>query len=96
MASGYWGIEPGTLDSHDQTLTIVLPPPHDDKDMAPVINLTFSKVITDESNAVITSLLNIFQGSDEVKFTITEIYAHEVRIFFFFFCVRLGWSVSTR
>ena len=48
----------------------------DAKDMASIPNLTFTRVFTEEDNAIIP--LNIFQGLDEEKLIITEIQAHEV------------------
>ena len=51
----------------------------DDKGMASVLNSTFSKVFTKESNTVIPTPLKIFQGPDEEKLVITEIQTNEVR-----------------
>ena len=54
----------------------------DDKDMASLLNSTFSRVFTDEDKADIPIYSNIiFQGPDEEKLIITEIQAHEVRKF---------------
>ena len=51
----------------------------DDKDMASILNSTFSSVFTEEGKADIPTPSNIFQGPDEEKLIITEIQAHEVR-----------------
>ena len=51
----------------------------DDKDMASILNSTFSKVFTEEGKTDIPIPSNIFQGPDEEKLIITEIQAHEVR-----------------
>ena len=51
----------------------------DDKDMASILNSTFSRVFTEEGKADISTLSDIFQGPDEEKLIITEIKAHEVR-----------------
>ena len=50
----------------------------DDKDMASIHNLTFSRVFTEKDKADIPTPLNMFQGYDEEKIIITEIQTHEV------------------
>ena len=47
--------------------------------MASILNLTFSRVFTEEDKALIPTSSNIFQGPGEEKLIITEIQAHEVR-----------------
>ena len=50
-----------------------------DKDMASILNSTFSSVFTEEDKTDIPTLSNIFPGPDEEKLIITKIQAHEAR-----------------
>ena len=50
----------------------------DDKNMASVLNATFSKVFTKENDRVLPTMPNIFQGCEEEKLTISEIETQEV------------------
>ena len=51
----------------------------DDKDMASILNSTFSSVFTEEDKTDISTPSNVFQGLDEERLITTEIQAHEVR-----------------
>ena len=54
-----------------------------DKDMASILNIMFSRVFTEEDNEVIPTPLNIFQGYNEEKLIITKIHAYEAQKYLF-------------